>query len=134
MAALKSGVTLKGGAGLTAALARLNDRLKGQAPAVVSGLARYIIDDAKSLTPVDTGALRESGYVDAVKVAGSRTTVEMGFGGDDVTSKYALIQHENDEYEHAIGQAHYFLDAIDLWVPSGAKSMAALLRVALRGG
>lgn len=43
--------------------------------------------------PVDTGALRSSGYVKAPEITHNNASVEMGFGG--TSASYALAVHEN---------------------------------------
>ena len=72
-------------------------------------IATYIEEDAKDLVPVDTGKLKESIHV---WVSGSNrwqyliaqaTAKNIHRTGFD----YALIQEENESYEHTVGQAHY---------------------------
>lgn len=67
--------------------------------------AESIMTEAKSRTPVDTGTLVNSGAVLPPVVEGTHFEVTMGFGG--AASDYALIQHENLEYHHNVGQAKY---------------------------
>lgn len=51
-----------------------------------------LLTDAKRVTPVDLGALRNSGTVSTPEVKGSVVTVEVGFGGP--AAPYALAVHE----------------------------------------
>lgn len=53
---------------------------------------------AKDLTPVDTGALKNSGIVDLPVISGSDVAVKIGFGG--AASDYAEVQHEELSYYH----------------------------------
>lgn len=51
-----------------------------------------LLTEAKRITPVDLGALRNSGLVGTPEVKGSVVTVEVGFGGP--AAPYALAVHE----------------------------------------
>jgi len=57
-----------------------------------------LISEAKEEVPVDTGALRASGYVRWPEYQGNTVTVQVGFGG--AAAPYALIVHENLEAHH----------------------------------
>lgn len=70
-----------------------------------------IMAKAKPLTPVDTGALVNSGHVELPKSEGSKISVELGFGG--TAAPYALIVHENLEAHHPVGQAKYLEQPFD---------------------
>jgi len=63
--------------------------------------AEEIMAEAKALTPVDTGALRASGFVSPP----SGGSVELGFGGP--ATPYAIIVHEDLSAFHPVGQAKY---------------------------
>lgn len=54
--------------------------------------AELIMTDAKKRTPVRTGTLRASGFVERPKITGKRIRVEMGFGGP--AAKYARYVHD----------------------------------------
>lgn len=62
--------------------------------------AEEIKGQAQEMCPVDTGALKGSAYVQEIEDGW-----EIGFGG--VASDYALEQHENLYYHHAVGQAKF---------------------------
>lgn len=51
-----------------------------------------LLTEAKRVTPVDLGALRNSGTVAPPEIKGSVVTVEVGFGGP--AAPYALAVHE----------------------------------------
>lgn len=55
--------------------------------------------------PVDTGALRASGFVEPPIVQGPRVSVDLGFGGP--AAPYAVLVHENLTAHHPVGQAKY---------------------------
>ena len=65
--------------------------------------------------PVDTGALKNSGFVDFPQVSRSKVTVTLKYGGP--ASSYAAIVHEDLQATHTVGQPKYLerpvLEAID---------------------
>ena len=69
-------------------------------------IAERIADDARALSPVDTGKLQAS-----IKARVSRSPRYPGFIVQASAIKkgydYALIQEENEDFHHEIGQAHY---------------------------
>lgn len=96
--------------------------------AVVIGmvaLAEVIMADAVERVPVDTGRLRQSGYIaPPTSVMGA---VEMGFGTD-----YAIPVHERTEVSHTTGEAKFLEKAIVAkgqgqlhWVVKQAKAYLA---------
>lgn len=90
---------LKGADTMKRALQRFGEH----APAVV-GQALYaeansIMAASQPLVPVDTGALRSSGHVQAPVMTGSKVTVVMGYGG--AAAPYAGLVHEKLSQRHA---------------------------------
>lgn len=65
------------------------------------------IADAKQQVPVDTGRLRNTGFVMPPEVANGRIQVRLGFA-----TKYALAVHERTEVKHPVGKAKYLTDAL----------------------
>ena len=69
-------------------------------------MAEYIAADAQALAPVDTGKLQASINARVSKsprypgLIVSASAKKKGFD-------YALIQEENEQFEHEVGQAHY---------------------------
>ena len=75
----------------------------------LEAVADWIVEDAKALAPVETGALRDS-----IKAAVSRSRRYPGLMVSASAKNrrrtgfdYALIQEENEYYSHEVGQAHY---------------------------
>jgi hypothetical protein len=75
-----------------------------------------IMAQSKELVPVDTGALRASGYVELPVIDGLGASVELGYGGPasrpnpktgEETDVYAIIVHEDLEAHHKVGIAKY---------------------------
>lgn len=70
--------------------------------------AEGVMTRAKSeFVPVDLGALRSSGHVGDPERSGDGRDVEimLSFGGP--AAPYALVQHENLDYVHRVGEAKY---------------------------
>lgn len=78
--------------------------LRAEAEAIM-GVAK------RDRVPVDTGALRASGFVEAPITIGSEVVVVLGFGGAAVP--YALIQHEETSYRHTVGESHYLSKPVE---------------------
>jgi hypothetical protein len=79
--------------------------------------AQRIITTSKAgFVPVDSGALRSSGFVEPPQITGHQISVTMGFGGsagrgnqgetNDRDVGYALVVHEVQVF-HPVGQSHY---------------------------
>lgn len=73
--------------------------------------AERIIEDAKSRTPIDTGALRSTG-----RARRDGATITMSFGGRATNGKivrYAVYVHEITWYKHKIGGAKFLENAVN---------------------
>lgn len=75
-----------------------------------------ILASSQGLVPVDTSALRSSGYVTEPERRGDTLEVLIGYGGPaakinsktgESTDGYALYVHENLEAHHPVGTAKY---------------------------
>jgi len=87
------------------ALRKLKDRAVAAVRKFLFAEALEILARAKQLCPVDTGALRASGYVETPRRAGQRIAVLMGFGGP--AAPYAYKVHEDLVARHAVGEAKF---------------------------
>jgi len=87
-------VTQEGGERVERALQLLGTRAL---PAVASLLyqegERIMTDSKEHYVPVDTGVLRDSGYVEPPAMTGTVAEVVLGYGGP--ARAYALVVHEN---------------------------------------
>lgn len=73
--------------------------------------ANDVLTHAKYLTPVDTGALRDSGQIVEMKAQGSHeVSVGIMFGGYEPSSAYAIYVHEDPNAKHAAPTQYMFLD------------------------
>lgn len=75
-----------------------------------------IMASSQGLVPVDTTALRSSGYVSEPRYEGKTVTVDIGYGGPaakinrktgESTAGYALYVHENLDAFHKVGTAKF---------------------------
>lgn len=96
-----------------------------------------IMEASKGLVPVDTSALRSSGYVAPPVKEGNRVVVALGYGGPAAkinpttgqsTDGYALFVHENLEAEHPVGMAKY----LELPFNQAKKGMGERIAKAMR--
>ncbi len=61
-------------------------------------------------TPKDIGTLRNTIHVEGPESSGREITVSIVAGGP--AAPYAIVQHENMQYRHTIGQAKYLESVI----------------------
>ena len=102
---MSDGVQILGNDQLLAALERIKHSLPAQSAQALYQVAEEILTLAKEkYVPVDLGALKASGYVKRY-TDGKTFVVELGFGGP--SAPYALIQHENMQYNHTTGGPKY---------------------------
>lgn len=93
-----------------------------QVAAALSDEADEIMTESKSEVPIDTGSLKDSGFVDPPTISGNNISVKLGYGGKHVqvnpktgqlTTIYAIIVHEDTQTNHARGKAKYLIDPIN---------------------
>lgn len=102
-----------------------------------------IMEASKGLVPVDTSALRSSGYVKEPVRDINMITVELGYGGPaarinkksgESTDGYALIVHENLEAFHPVGTAKFLEMPFDAAKRGMGARIAAAIRADMHGG
>lgn len=80
-----------------------------EAPTVVAQAlfeeAEIEMTEARERTPVETGDLRRSGFVQPPEIDRDAVSVTLGFGGP--AAPYAVYVHENLEAFHPVGQAKF---------------------------
>lgn len=85
-----------------------------------------IMTEAKLRTPVDTGALRNSGVVSQPSISaggfGGDVEVTLGFGGP--AAPYAIHVHEDMEASHKVGGAKYLESAVLEAIPGLAARIS----------
>jgi hypothetical protein len=92
----------------------MQQRLKRMAASIKFEAARALyeealieMEEAKKRTPVDTGALRDSGIVDLPQILNESISVKLHFGSTPPSNKYALFVHEDLEAFHPVGEAKF---------------------------
>ena len=121
---MKISVDFKGGESVMRAL-----RLLGEKAPEAMGKALYqegndILREAKVLTPVDTGVLKGSAFVNLPEVSGGEVSVTLGYGG--AASAYAEVQHEELSYYHKPPtQALFLKQPFDEAVSNGMEQRIA---------
>lgn len=97
-------------------MADLGDKAISSLGKALYGEAQGIMAASEPLVPVDTGALRSSGYVTPPEEDGDRVVVYLGYGGPaakinpktlESTDGYAIYVHENLEAHHPVGCAKF---------------------------
>jgi hypothetical protein len=110
---------------------RISQLLEDHLPKVVGDAMRAEMEieltEAQNRTPVDTGALRASGFVSGPESDGSELTVSIGFGGPAVP--YAVHVHEDLEAYHKVGQAKFLESTLLESVPHLGNRIAARVQV-----
>lgn len=119
---------------------RARENFRGAANATVGDLqaalymvAEEIMTDAKqNYVPVDTGVLRDSGFVNRSTVTAGRVLVTLGFGG--AARSYALLVHERPD---TIGQGKnkYLSKPVNAKAPAIPRRLGQFIqyRLARRG-
>ena len=69
-----------------------------------------ISTDAKRLTPVEFGPLKDSGHATPVRIVGGALVGSVVFGG--AAASYAPFVHERLELHHDVGQAKFLTTAV----------------------
>lgn len=126
MAAQSIRIDLTGDRELIRRLRALGDRILPAAASALHQEHERIMTEAKTRTPVETGALRNSGRVSSPEIRGSVVISEGGFG--DSAVKYAIHVHERLDLRHPVGQAKFYESV----VLEAASGMEARLGQALR--
>jgi len=117
-------LVLEGG---SAFIAKLQNVARAGPQAVMATLyqeGQNIMTVAKqNYVPVDTGALRASGFVEVPKPTARGFAMEIGFGGP--SAPYAVIVHEDLTKRHPVGQAKY----LEIPLRARIQGMEAVLRL-----
>lgn len=100
-----------------------------EAAAALFLVAEIIMGQAKVLCPVDTGTLRNSGYVKPPVIEGNSITVVLGFGG--AAKEYAIYVHENLNAVHPVGQAKFLSTPLNDALPNVASDVRNFVKAKL---
>lgn len=83
--------------------------------------------ECKQRTPVDTGALRASIHVEGPEYHGKNVSCAIVAGGG-ITSDYAIVQHEDLEFFHPVGQARFISSVLEESAPHMGPRIAERLQ------
>jgi hypothetical protein len=72
------------------------------------------------------GTLRASGHVEPVEQRGGKTSVNLVYGG--AAEAYAIVQHEELDYHHNVGQAKYLESVLMESLPYMGARIAARMK------
>lgn len=90
---------------------RLQERVPDQ---VMQSFANELQEEIRRETPVKTGALENSVYVNVNKLGRHRTTLAAGANAFKKGYNYSAIQHESPGFHHPIkGKAYYVKDPFE---------------------
>lgn len=89
-----------------------------------------ILTASKPLVPVDTGALRASGFVEPPNPRAELMQATIGYGGP--AAPYAVVQHERVDFRHVVGQAKYLEQPLLEAAPRVPRQIARHVRQAIR--
>jgi hypothetical protein len=116
---------------LADAIARIPSNFPNLLEKAIYEEANVIFNESQKLVPVDTGALRASGFVHAPKNENNRTFVRVTYGGP--AAHYALYVHENLYSTHtAPTQAKYLETPLYRQVPVLIKNLATRITHMMR--
>lgn len=123
-------ITWKGTAQVRAQLQSIAEAVPGGIAQALREFGEAVLTDAKTTyVPVDTGALRASGFVEGLDAEG---TVLLGFGGP--AAPYAVIVHEDLTVTHKVGQAKYLETPLKLRLGLLAQVLRDRANQAVRRG
>lgn len=84
--------------------------------ALVADLKETVLPASKELVPVDTGRLRDSGFVDGPEIGSGNASAEIGYD-----TPYATKQHEDLSLNHPNGGEPKFLETpLHQWAEGAA--------------
>lgn len=119
---------LRGAGDMIRLLKQIAERFPDRVAAAIYAEGQIEMTESKRRVPVDTGALRASGFVSEPERVGKNISVTLSFGGAAQT--YAIVQHENLEYFHRVGQAKFLESVLNESRPYMAARIAARVHLA----
>lgn len=113
--------------------AQFADYIEGITPDILVYAMHEAFDLSQVYVPVETGALRDSGYL-IITNRGKKPQVEIGYGRNNEPN-YAALQHENMEFHHkAPTRAKYLQVALEESATHVQATIVALLKQAASSG
>ncbi len=122
---------LEGVAQLQAALHKAADLAPTALAAAGLEEMEKVMAEAKAITPIDFGILKDSGTVLPPEIHGTEVEIVAGFGG--AASEYAIVQHEDLTLNHSPpGQAKFLERPFLARADAMPKALAAGVEKALK--
>lgn len=120
-------MNLKGGKELQRKLRKIAKRFPEAAGDALYLEANDIMTESKKEVPVDTGRLRNTGFVKPDRSMSMMPVVHLGYN-----TKYAPRQHEETTWKHPVGKSKYLEDPIRRWRTTGTLKLARTMRERIR--
>jgi hypothetical protein len=92
--------------------------IKGITPAALLEILEPVLEQATIYTPVKTGALRASGYLEVMQTSGSVISAEIGFGRGGEPSYTVFVHEDMTKYHVPPTQAKFLQTAVDDILPN----------------
>ena len=102
---------------LRANLIKLDMETKQGAKKAVTTVARNIMAQSQSEVPRETETLRDTSYIEVVKISGNNVSINLGYASPKtdkqnpltgkMASEYAMVVHETSEWKHPYGKYKY---------------------------
>jgi len=115
---------------MTSRMRKVRGNIEDAARVSIYRFGLRVIRYSKSITPEDTGTLRNSAYVMIPKKNLKSTSNSIGYG--DVV--YAVEVHENPEYNHVIGEYKFFEKAVNRYKPDFVNFVGRNMKPMIRSG
>lgn len=130
---------MKGATGMVAKIRAIAKKFPDRVASAQYAEAQIEMTEAKRRTPVSPvpapkgvvpGTLRASGMVHEPERRGRSIKTTLSFGGPGSGAEdYAVIQHENLDFEHTTGQAKYLESVLNESAPYMAQRLARRLKL-----
>lgn len=109
---------------------RVIDFTEGALPEIVVDVLKPTFEKSQLLCPVRSGALKDSGYLEARQLSSGRTEAEMGYGrGGD--PDYAIYVHEMPIWHNPPTTDKFLQKPVDEDYPTFAPRLAEAVRRAV---
>lgn len=104
--------------GIEANFLKVINAIKGITPGALLEILEPVLEQAQIYTPVKTGALRNSGYLEVVQTSGSVISAEIGFGRGGEPSYTVFVHEDMTKFHQPPTQAKFLQHAVDEVLPN----------------
>jgi hypothetical protein len=120
-------VETKDDGGVAGALVAFAQQFRAAVAGALVEEAEETLTASAPLVPVDEGILKASGRRGDVEDDGTDISVTIGYGIPGA-EPYAVVQHENLDYQHTVGQAKYLEQPVNERAGSAPERIAERVR------